>query len=121
MENRDQTDVAALGSGVVGVAVTMLMEDGPFHPTGAMVCVTLMLVILSYIGGHERGWFKRTAFGAVMGVLALPIVGVLLEADFDAKESSVGWLTMVATWAIAGVVMWVGDYGAMWFRRWRES
>ena len=74
-----QTDVAALASGVVAVAVAMFVEDGAFHPLGLIVSITLVVLILSYVGKNERNVPQRIALGAVMGILAIPVFGVFME------------------------------------------
>lgn len=104
-----QTDVAALGSGVVGVAVAMLLQPGAFNPIVAIVAITLALVIVSYIGGHQRNGFQQVAFASVMGVLAIPIVATILEPDWQANDSrvAIGWL--MATWVAAGLITFGAD------------
>jgi hypothetical protein len=77
-ENR--TDAAALGGGVVAIAMTMFAEEGPYDPVGLVVAVTLALLIFGYVGGHPRKSVPQSlAFGAVVGIVSIPVWGFLAE------------------------------------------
>lgn len=99
-----QTDVAALGSGVVGVAVAILIQPGAFNPVVAVVAFTLGLVIVSYIGIHRRAFFQRLAFASVMGVLSIPMVGMAFEPNWSAKESKVTIGCLMVGWLLVGLI-----------------
>jgi hypothetical protein len=75
-----RTDVAALSAAIVAVAVSMLVVEGPFHPVGAVVAVTLASVIVGYVWESPRPSRRRSvAVAAVLGVIAIQIVGFLFE------------------------------------------
>lgn len=94
-----QTDGAALGAGVVGVAVAMLMQPGAFTLLTAIIGLALGLVILGYMGGHRRTIWQTVGFASVMGVLAMPIVGTLLERlPEDSNTSSVATTWLSGSW-----------------------
>lgn len=104
-----QTDVAALGSGVVGVAVAILIQPGAFTPLVAIISATLGLVIFSYIWGHRRSGFQQVAFASVIGVLAMPVIGTILEPEWDAMESRVAPEWLFGAWIVAGLITFAFD------------
>lgn len=104
-----QTDGAALGAGVVGVAVTMVMEPGPFNYMGVAIAVTLGLVIVGYMGAHRRTIMQSIAFAAALGVITMPIYGVLREHSKDEKMSTVSLDELAVTWLVATIIAAVID------------
>jgi hypothetical protein len=49
-----RTDIAALSAAVTAVVVSMFLVTGPFEILGAMVAVTLSLVMFGYVWRHSR-------------------------------------------------------------------
>jgi hypothetical protein len=77
-----RTDIAALSAGTVAVAVSMFLISGPFDALGAMVAVTLTLVISGYVWSHRRSAVQSLAVAALLGIIAIPITGFALEMLF---------------------------------------
>ena len=75
----NKTDAAALGGGVVAIAMTMFVEEGPYDEIGIAVGLTLWILILGYLGTHRRGRFQSLALAAVLAVLSIPILGYFAE------------------------------------------
>jgi hypothetical protein len=105
MTKDDQTDIAALGAGVISIAVTILAQDGPFHPIESMISATLAVVILAYVGERERNGLKRVAFAMVMGTILIPIIAVFFEDDFDSKIETVTWKGTLIIWVAASAIV----------------
>lgn len=123
MSDHGHTDVAALGAGVVAVAVTMLVDDGPFDLAGAIVALTLLLVNVAYVWPNPRSRRSLSAaISAVLATVSIPIVGFLLELWLSAKpvlehfskwsdqgdDTAVGPALIATGWVvICGVLYWV--------------
>ena len=75
-----QTDAAALGGGVVAIAMTMFSDPTPYDILSLVVAATLILLILGYIGGHPRAWPQRLAYAAVLGIIFVPVWGYVAES-----------------------------------------
>src|SRR5690242_12295544 len=73
-----RTDIAALAAGAMAVAISMFLISGPFDALGAMVAVTLTLVIIGYVWKHRRSILQSLAVAALLGIVAIPIAGFAL-------------------------------------------
>jgi hypothetical protein len=73
------TDAAALGGGVVAIALTMFSDPTPYDILSFVVALTLILLIVGYIGGNDRNWPQRFAYAAVLGIIFVPIWGFFAE------------------------------------------
>jgi hypothetical protein len=131
-----RTDIAALSAGTVAVAVSMFLISGPFDVLGAMVAVTLTLVIVGYVWQHKRSTIQSLAVAALLGIIAIPIAGFALELLFahdpwsllvdneplncreagawractgDAHRSAVNNLWQIATWLVVCGLVFVID------------
>ncbi|TQX88452.1 MULTISPECIES: hypothetical protein [unclassified Rhizobium] len=99
----NQTDVAALTAGVVAVSVTIFVTPGPFDITGAIVALTLGLVLWGYVWSSPRDTVQSSALSAVCGVLAMPIIGFLMEVSLTvAYGPTDGSISSVSSWQLAG-------------------
>lgn len=112
----NQTDVAALTAGVVAVSVTIFVTPGPFELTGALVAVTLGLVLWGYVWNSPRGTPQSIALSSVCGILAMPVLGYLLEVFFkatdvpsDAAASSVSSWELATGWIVVLALVFVVD------------
>jgi hypothetical protein len=126
-----ETDAAALAAGALAVVLTMYLDEGQYEVLGAIVSLTLVCTLLSYLlGGHDNEW-QRLAFAAVVGLTATPLTGFLIEvamrgeiASFfswselprkvEAVEkeevtSQVGNLSIISAWLGAGALAWIWD------------
>lgn len=122
--NDKQTDVAALAAGVVAVAVSMFIAPGPYDLLGAIVAVTMALIIRGYVWPNPRKKMESVALGALAGIVLIPIfcygwelVATWLEGRrFDRCGQPATWVPewFPATVWIVGILLI-----AMWdCRRW---
>jgi hypothetical protein len=111
-EHHDQTDIAALAAGVVAVSVSMFVAPGPYDLNGMMVGVTLLFVLYGYVWSKSRSLAQSVALGAVVGIIALPIIGFAAEfllaaatppAPNAAPTSRVPGCLLLAVWAVSGI------------------
>jgi hypothetical protein len=114
MAEQGATDVAALAASTMAVSVSMLVADGPFTAVGAIIALSVLLVLISYVGTHPRQHFQSTAMGAVIGVLCMPVGGFILEIlhgqTTDVKVSSVSQTSLFLIWITTGAVATLFDY-----------
>src|SRR5689334_14686343 len=74
-----ETDVAALSAGVIAVAVTTMIEPGPYNIIGTILAITLLILIVAYSWEKWRELRHSIAFAAVIGLVGMQIVGFGLE------------------------------------------
>jgi ABC-type Fe3+ transport system permease subunit len=74
-----QTDAAALGGGVVAVAMAMFADPGRYDLLGVTVAVALLFLIYGFLHDRERDFRRSLAVAAVVGILFLPILGWLAD------------------------------------------
>jgi hypothetical protein len=114
------TDVAALAAAIVAVAVAMFVTPGRYDTIGLMVAVTLSLVVGSYVWGNSRTAFQSLAVGTLLGVIAMPIVGFVVELFLacdqrlsllkgDKGDSNVNHFWLIGTWIIVATSVFVLD------------
>lgn len=75
-----KTDAAALGGGVVAIAMAMFADPTPYDMLSMVVALTLAILILAYLGGHRRSWPERIAYAAVLGIVFVPIWGFVADS-----------------------------------------
>jgi hypothetical protein len=75
-------DSAALAAGAVAVGVADIAPPGPFEPVGAVFAGTLVLVILGYVGSSRRTVLQSMAMASLIGVMVIPVFGLILETIF---------------------------------------
>ncbi len=109
MTTNEQTDIAALGAGVISISVTILAQDGPFHPIEAMISATLAVIIIAYIGARERRGLRRAAFAMVMGTILIPIIAVWFEEDVDSNIETVKWEGVFLIWISCSLMVLAVD------------
>jgi hypothetical protein len=80
-EKSDKTDAAALGAAVVAVAMTVFGDPSAYDLLTLIVSVSLLALILGYIGRSTRDWPQSLAFGAVLAIIAVPILGYFVEGQ----------------------------------------
>jgi hypothetical protein len=116
--DESRTDAAALGGGVVAIAMTMFAEPGPYEEVGLAVAIALWLLILGYLGDHKRGFVQSAALAAILSVLSIPIWGYFVEgcpAQSDGclipqgveRQSSVDDATTFAVWVIMALLLFL--------------
>ena len=118
-----KTDAAALGAGVVAVAMTVFGDPSAYDLLTLIVSVTLILLILCYIGRSRRDRFQSVAFAAVLAIIAIPILAYAVEgrpgpwakeaALVPASESTVSDPATVLAWAALTLLFYAVD-------RWRQ-
>ena len=74
-----QTDAAALGGGIVAVAMTMFADPTPYDMLSLVVALTLILLLVAYLGGHRRDGPRRLAYAAVLSIIFVPGWGFVAE------------------------------------------
>jgi hypothetical protein len=128
------TDVAALCGAAIAVPLSIFLAPGPFDPMGVVVAMTLGLVIFGYIWKHERTLTQSAAVAALLGLMAIPIVGFFAELFYahdrwsllthgdplncfrdatsqscESHRSEVSNLWQIGTWSIGGLVCFLVD------------
>lgn len=78
-DSSDKTDAAALGAGVVAVAMTVFGDPSEYDLLTVIVSAALMLLVLGYVARSRRDRFESLAFAAVVAIIALPILGYVVE------------------------------------------
>ena len=129
-----RTDIAALSAAIVAIAVSMAVVPGPWEPVGATIAFTLILVVVGYVWGNSRTVSQSLAVAAVLGVIAIPIVGLGVEyyyahdknsflllgkplnclkcnvwQECDPRGSSVNNIWQIGTWVVVAGVAFVTD------------
>jgi hypothetical protein len=79
IQEESKTDAAALGGGVVAIAMAMFADPTPYDMLSMVVALTLAILILAYLGGHRRSWPERIAYAAVLGIIFVPIWGFIAD------------------------------------------
>lgn len=94
-ERTGLTDAAALAAGGVAAALSMLMGSGPNDLLGALVALTLALIIGAYVKDSHRDRWQSLAFASLMGVVTMPVGGFLAELCFYPAPLALitGWRT----------------------------
>jgi hypothetical protein len=75
----DRTDAAALGAGVVAVAMTVFGDPSPYDLLTVIVSVALLLLILGYVARSRRDRLESLAFAAVTAIVVIPILAYAVE------------------------------------------
>jgi hypothetical protein len=74
-----RTDIAALSAAVVAAAIAMFTIEGPWHPLGVGLAITLILVVFGYVWGHSRTRLQSWAVAAALGVIFIPLIAFPVE------------------------------------------
>lgn len=78
-DSSDKTDAAALGAGVVAVAMTVFGDPSVYDLLTVIVSAALMLLVLGYVARSRRDRFESLAFAAVLAIIILPMIGYAVE------------------------------------------
>ena len=116
-EPADKTDAAALGAGVVAVAMTVFGDPSEYDLLTVIVSVALLLLILGYVARSRRDRFQSLAFSAVLAIIVIPIVAYGVEGVpgpwakpvWTPKESTVSDESTVIAWAALTVLVFALD------------
>src|SRR3712207_3846751 len=73
------TDAAALGAGVVAVAMTVFGDPSAYDLLTVIVSAALMLLVWGYVARSPRDRRQSLAFAAVLAIIALPILGYAVD------------------------------------------
>ena len=119
----DTTDAAALGAGVVAVAMTVFGDPSAYDLLTVIVSAALMLLVLGYVARSRRDRLQSLAFAAVVAIIALPIIGYAVEgrpgpwakppALVPPGESTVSDGSTVIAWLLLTALLYALD-------RWRR-
>jgi hypothetical protein len=109
-----RTDVAALAAAVTAVSVSMMVAEGPFDLLGAVIAVSLGVMVIAYMPSGLHRPLQILAFGCVFGLLAIPIAGFIGDSALctprDSRDSGVPDWALAAVW-LGAVVLTVGLNG----------
>ena len=113
------TDAAALGAGVVAVAMTVFGDPSAYDLLTVIVSAALMLLVLGYVARSRRDRPQSLAFAAVLAIIALPILGYAVEglpgpwakpaALVPPGESTVSDESTVVAWAALALILFALD------------
>jgi len=118
-ESDDKTDAAALGAGVVAVAMTVFGDPSAYDLLTVIVSAALMLLVVGYVSRSRRDVRESIAYAAVVAIIILPILGYIVEgrpgpwakpfARLAAGESTVSDESTVVAWAALTLFLFVLD------------
>jgi len=118
-QTESPTDAAALGAGVVAVAMTVFGDPTAYDLLTVIVSAALMLLALGYVARSRRDSRQSLAFAAVLAIIALPILGYAVEgragpwakppALVPPGESTVSDESTVVAWAILTLLVFALD------------
>lgn len=119
------TDAAALGAGVVAVAMTVFGDPSVYDLLTVIVSAALMLLVLGYVARSRRDRPQSLAFAAVVAIIALPILGYAVEgrpgpwakpaALVLPGHSTVSDEATVVAWALLTLLLFAVDW------RWQRA
>jgi hypothetical protein len=118
-DDDDKTDAAALGAGVVAVAMTVFGDPTAYDLLTVIVSVALMLLVIGYVARSRRDPRESLAYAAVVALIALPILGYVVEGRpgpwakpaelLRENESTVSDESTVVAWAALSLLLFVLD------------
>ena len=118
-EADDKTDAAALGAGVVAVAMTVFGDPSAYDLLTVIVSAALLLLVLGYVARSRRDPRESVAYAAVVAIIILPILGYAVEgrpgpwakppALVPPGESTVSDESTVIAWAALTLLLFVLD------------
>ena len=115
----DKTDAAALGAGVVAVAMTVFGDPTAYDLLTVIVSAALMLLVMGYVARSRRDRKQSLAYAAVVAIIALPILGYAVEgrpgpwakppALVPPGESTVSDESTVVAWLVLSLILFLLD------------
>jgi ABC-type amino acid transport system permease subunit len=118
-ETDSPTDAAALGAGVVAVAMTVFGDPSVYDLLTVIVSAALMLLVLGYVARSRRDRGQSLAFAAVVAIIALPILRYAVEgrpgpwakpaALVPPGESTVSDEATVVAWMLLSLLLFALD------------
>jgi hypothetical protein len=115
----DKIDAAALGAGVVAVAMTVFGDPSAYDLLTVIVSAALMLLVLGYVARSRRDRAESLAFAAVVAIIFLPILGYAAEgrpgpwakppALVPPGESTVSDESTMIAWAVLTLLLFALD------------
>ena len=115
----DKTDAAALGAGVVAVAMTVFGDPSAYDLLTVIVSAALMLLVMGYVSRSRRDARESLAYAAVVSIIVLPILGYIVEgrpgpwakpeAMLRVGESTVSDESTVVAWAVLSLLLFALD------------
>jgi peptidoglycan/LPS O-acetylase OafA/YrhL len=113
------TDAAALGAGVVAVAMTVFGDPTAYDLLTVIVSAALMLLVMGYVARSRRDLRQSLAYAAVVSIIALPILGYAVEgrpgpwakppAAVPPGESTVSDESTVVAWILLTLLLFALD------------
>src|SRR5690348_8207328 len=77
--DNDHIDAAALAGAVLAGVLASMVPDGPFQLMNVPLGLTVLALLIAYIGKRERTVGKTIAFSAVVAYSSLLLFGFLFE------------------------------------------
>ncbi|HEX8062417.1 MAG TPA: hypothetical protein VF535_04300 [Allosphingosinicella sp.] len=118
-DDDDKTDAAALGAGVVAVAMTVFGDPSVYDLLTVIVSAALMLLVAGYVARSRRDPKQSLAYAAVVAIIALPILGYVAEGRpgpwakpptmVPPGESTVSDESTVIAWAVLTLLIFALD------------
>jgi hypothetical protein len=118
-DSDDKTDAAALGAGVVAVAMTVFGDPSAYDLLTVIVSAALLLLVVGYVARSRRDRRESIAYAAVVAIIILPILGYFAEgrpgpwakpfAKLVAGESTVSDESTVVAWAALTLLLFALD------------
>ncbi len=118
-DHDDKTDAAALGAGVVAVAMTVFGDPSAYDLLTVIVSAALMLLVAGYVSRSRRDRRESLAYAAVVAIIVLPILGYIVEgrpgpwakpeALLRVGESTVSDESTVVAWAVLSLLLFALD------------
>ena len=115
----DKTDAAALGAGVVAVAMTVFGDPSAYDLLTVIVSAALLLLVVGYVSRSRRDRRESLAYAAVVAIIVLPILGYIVEgrpgpwakpfAEMAPSESTVSDESTVVAWAALTLLLFALD------------
>lgn len=113
------TDAAALGAGVVAVAMTVFGDPSAYDLLTVIVSAALILLVRGYVARSLRDRRQSLAYAAVVAIIALPILGYAVEGrpgpwakpahGLVVGESTVSDESTVIAWVVLALLLYLLD------------
>lgn len=80
IEGFTNSEVASLAASCVAAGISLVIAPGAYDQFGAVISLTLLLVIIGSLGRRKRPAWQNAAISASIGLSLLPLTGFLWEA-----------------------------------------
>lgn len=124
--DREPFDAAALAGAILAGVLASMVAEGPFEWTNVAIGVTVLSLLIAYLGRRKRTVGKSIAFSTVFAYSSLLIFGFIFErwwpdlpnAEIYEGKSHVSHGRLLIIWLIVSSIVFVIDQVRM---RWAAS